>query len=164
MRRTLALLALAFAWSFVSLPALAQSCCHHGGDCSGCAGGGCCHHGMYCRGGRSSYTQNTNPNTGAAAAEETHEGRVLQVDYLPGATKDTAQVQIHLQAGAELILAKLGPSGFLRQNGVAVREGDTVSLTGYWVSAADGDLFIVTRIANRNKTIALRDKMGDPLW
>ena len=73
-------------------------------------------------------------------------------------------VEIRLTAGTEPVLARLGPSGFLHRNGLDIREGDTVTVTGYWVTAADGDMLVATRITKRDKKLELRDDRGRSLW
>lgn len=66
------------------------------------------------------------------AAEQKREGRVIDVAYLPGPTKHSAMVEIRLTSGTERIHARLVPTGFLTQEQMDVREGDTVTVTGYW--------------------------------
>jgi len=73
-------------------------------------------------------------------------------------------VEIRLMVGTEQILARLGPTGFLRQQQMDVREGDTVSVAGYWVTAGDGDVLIATRVAKQGKTVQLRDSWGRSAW
>ena len=166
MRRIATLVVLLAAWlMYVPPGAYAHQCGHHGSSgCAGCTAGcswGCGHHGMPAQRGSSP----DRPRAGGVpAAEQSREGQVVEVVYLPGATKDTAMVEIRLMVGTEQILARLGPTGFLRQQQMDVREGDTVSVAGYWVTAGDGDVLIATRVAKQGKTVQLRDSWGRSAW
>jgi ribosomal protein S28E/S33 len=142
--------------------AYGHQCGHHG--CAGCGGGcewGHRHHGS--RAQRSSY-RDRGRGGGVPAAEQAREGKVTEVTYLPGATKDAAMVEIRLLAGTEEILARLGPSGYLHQYQMDVREGDTVRVSGYWVTAAGGDMLVATRVARQGNSVPLRDSWGRPAW
>ncbi len=150
-------------WLAFGFPALAH-CGHH--DCDDCGDGGCggCgHHGMSARRGAAANGAGGQTATAPAAAE-TREGKVSEVIYLPGPTRDTAMIEVRLMAGTAEVLARLAPTGFLHQNQMDIREGDTVSVTGYWVTAGDGEMLIATRVARQGKTIQLRDGWGKSMW
>lgn len=100
----------------------------------------------------------------APAAAETRQGKVSEVIYLPGPTRDTAMVEVRLMAGTGEVLARLAPTGFLHRNQMDIREGDTVSITGYWVAAGAGEMLIATRVARQEKAVQLRDGWGNSAW
>ena len=141
----------------LALPAFAH-CGHRGGDCcdSNGNGGGCCHH----------MAQNRQTGLAAAvpAAEQSREGKVIEVIYLPGAASDTGMVEVRLMAGSQQVTARLAPSEYLHQNRMDLREGDTISVTGYWVAAGGHDMLIATHIAKGGQTVQLRDGWGRSAW
>jgi hypothetical protein len=59
---------------------------------------------------------------------------------------------------------RLGPAGFLRQNALDLREGDTIAVTGYRVSAGSDDLLVATEVTKQGKTVRMRDEWGRSAW
>src|SRR5579885_2387114 len=92
------------------------------------------------------------------------QGKVVEVDYLPGATAGSGMVEIRVDAGGRTTAVRLGPAGFLSQNGVAVKEGDAVRVRGYRVTTGDGDMLVATEMAKGGKSLALRNSAGRPAW
>jgi hypothetical protein len=92
------------------------------------------------------------------------EGMVAEVNYLPGATAERAMVEIRLVVGVETVLIRLGPWDCLKANQAAVREGDTVQVTGYWVGCCDGQMLVATQLTLHGRTVRLRDSGGRPSW
>jgi hypothetical protein len=92
------------------------------------------------------------------------EGRITEVVYLPGAKTDSGTVEIRLLSGSQSTLVRLAPTGFLRSSGLLLREGDTVVLKAFPVAGMEGDLVVATEIHKGDKTLALRDNRGQPLW
>lgn len=147
----------------VGVPAFTGQYGHHYcDDCPACTDDGNCGWGHHRMGGPGGQRSGSGP--GWAMKEETRDGKIVEVNYLPGMTRDTATVEVALMAGTEKVLARLGPSGYLHQNEMDLREGDTVTVAGYWVSTGQGDEFVVTRITRQNKSVQLRDRRGHPLW
>ena len=150
-----------FCW-LAAGSAAAHDCDHHG------------HHYYYyyddCWGNGPNYRQDngrqyTNGPTPAAVMDQrTFEGRIAEVVYLPGATPETAMVEIRLQAGSQTTLVRLAPSGFLRQSGMLLREGETITVRGYSVAGLEGDLIVATEIRHGDKTLNLRDSRGRSAW
>jgi hypothetical protein len=95
---------------------------------------------------------------------QTHEGKVTEVIYLTGATPDTAMVEVRLAAETSTILVRLGPTGFLKQGQVSLKEGDTIKVTGYRVTAGDGELLVANEVTKQGRTVRLRDQWGRPAW
>jgi len=149
-------------WLVFAFPALAHCGHHDSNDCGDCGYGGCGHHGMSAR--RSPNGASSGQAAAAPAAVETREGKVAEVVYLPGPTRDTAMVELRILAGTSRVLARLAPAGFLHQNEMDIREGDTVSVTGYWVASGDGEMLVATRLARQGKTVQLRDGRGQSAW
>ena len=135
--------------------------CHHGnynsGDCWDCD-----HHGYR---GPQSGSQYRGSGSGAATANlRTIEGKITEVVYLPGSAADNGMVEVRLQSGTESTLVRLAPSGFLKQQGLVLREGETVILKGYPVSGMEGDIFVATEVHHGERTVSLRDARGLPAW
>jgi hypothetical protein len=92
------------------------------------------------------------------------DGKISEIIYLPGATADSALVEARVVASGRATLVRLAPVGLLKQNQLVLREGDTVSVTGFEVSRMDGDLVVATEIRNGDKRVVLRDSRGRPVW
>jgi hypothetical protein len=100
----------------------------------------------------------------ATPAAKVIDGKVSEIIYLPGATADSAMVEVRVSAGAGATLVQLAPVGLLKQSQLLLREGDVVSVTGFQVSGMDGDLLVATEIHKGDKHIVLRDTRGRPTW
>jgi len=151
---------ISFCW-FGAVPAHGQGCCHHNHhyDDADCWDGDHCWHqgapaGRYFRGPGSS--------PGAANAQ-TVEGKIAEVVYLPGATVESG-MEVRLQNGPQTNLVRLAPSGFLKQSGLVLREGDTITVKGFAVAGMEGDLIVATEVHKGEKTLSLRDTHGQPAW
>jgi len=140
-----------------AIPAAAQGCCHHNhqyGDCSDCA-----HHGY-----SAPQARRGPAPSGETANLQTVDGKVAEVVYLAGATADSGMVEVRVQAGGQAKLIRLGPSGFLKQGGLLLREGDAVVVKGFPVSGMEGDLVVATEVRKGDVTLSLRDTQGRPAW
>jgi len=142
------------------IPASGHDCCHHNHHCDDCCDGNydCCHGAQTNRssGGAATYT--------GAMDLQTIEGRIIEIIYLPSATPDSGTVEVRLQSGGQRELIRLAPSGYLKQSGMLLREGDTVTLKGFPVAGMEGDLIVATEIHKGDKSLPLRDTRGQPKW
>ena len=84
--------------------------------------------------------------------------------YLPGSAPDNGMVEIRLQSAAQMHLVRLAPTGFLKQGGLRLREGETVTVKGFAVAGMEGDIFVAGEIRAGDKTLTLRDARGLPAW
>ena len=144
---------------FSALPATAQCCCHHGHHCGDCDD---CDHHCYSTSqpGRSDRWGPSTP----AAVSETAEGKIAEVIYLPGATEDSGMAEIRLVSAGQARVVRLAPTGFLKQGGLLLREGDVVKVKGYPVASMDDDILVATEIDKGDKSLSLRDSRGRPAW
>jgi hypothetical protein len=146
-------------FGFGALPASAQHCCHHGRHGRDCDD---CDHHCY------STAQPSRPDSWApsakVAASETTQGKIAEVNYLPGATEDSGMVEIRLQTAGEARVVRLAPTGFLKRGGLILREGDAVTVKGYPVAGMDGDILVATEIDKGGRSLSLRDSRGRPAW
>ena len=142
-------------WGLLAVPAAAQHCSggHHGNDCRDCDSD---HH-SYGR------APSARGGTGAgvmSAEVQTIEGKVSEIVYLPGVTSDGGMVEVRVFAAGKSTLARLAPVGLLKQKQLAVREGDSVFVTGYMVNGMEGDLLVATEIRQGDRRVTLRDSRG----
>jgi hypothetical protein len=73
-------------------------------------------------------------------------------------------VEVRLESAGHSELIRLAPVGFLKQSGLLLREGDTITVKGFPVSGMEGDLLIATELHKGEKTLSLRDPRGRPAW
>ena len=142
---------------FFAAPAVSVAHCGHHGDCSGCDDCGHCY-------GSSVRRAPESPVDSRVGRLQSLQGKVVETVYLPGVTPLDAIVEVRLRDGANTSVVRLGPTGFLKNSGLAVKEGDTINVSGYTVAAADGDLFIAEECTKDGKTVRLRSARGRPLW
>lgn len=150
--RTLSVLAFGFL-----TPLIFAHHCHHHYDCDDCGcGGGPCYRDHHASGG-----WNYGPPAAApAAAGQTLNGTISEIVYLPGATSDDGMVEAWIATSGQRVLVRLAPSGLLKQKRILLREGDAVSVTGYRVSAMEGDLVVATEVRKGAERVTLRDSRG----
>lgn len=58
----------------------------------------------------------------------------------------------------------LGPTKFLKDQGLKLNKGDQVEVTGVKTTMRRGDIFITRQITVAGKTVTLRDEKGLPAW
>lgn len=158
-RLTAALLAVPAALLFCGMTAYGHNCRHPGGCASSHHGD----HGCYDCGFTLSAPDNAQPRSGPARAQ-TREGKVVELVYLPGSTPERAMVELRLADGTSDVLVRLGPAGFLKQNHLNLREGDTISVKGFRVTGGTEDLLIATEVTRQGQTVRFRDERGRPEW
>jgi hypothetical protein len=73
-------------------------------------------------------------------------------------------IEARVVGGSGSTLVQLAPVGVLKQGQLVLREGDTVSVTGFEVNGMDGNLVVATEIRKGDKRVVLRDSRGRPLW
>ena len=141
---------------FATTPATGHDCHHdqHWSDCWDC--------GHYSR---QSPTANRGIGVpGGTVALQTLEGKIAEVVYLPGVTEDSGLVEIRLQSSTQSRLIRLAPTGFLKERGLLLREGDAVTVKGFAVNGMEGNLLVATEVHKGEKTVSLRDESGRPAW
>lgn len=117
-----------------------------------------------CYGCGAASTGNRWRDSASAANFETLEGKIAEIVYLAGATPESGLVELRLLSAGVRIPVRLGPSGFLKQQQLTLKEGDAITVTGYRIAAGDGDLFIAAEVKAHGKSFRLRDTKGRPAW
>ena len=92
------------------------------------------------------------------------EGKISEVNYVPGVNADAAMVEIRLLVGKQERLVRLAPVGFLNKNELSLKEGDTITIKGYQVATRDGELIVASQVQKAGKTLVLRNFRGRPVW
>jgi len=100
----------------------------------------------------------------AATAPRVVDGKISEIIYLPGATAESAMVEARVFASERTTLVRLAPVGLLKQSHLVLREGDTVSVTGFEVTGMQGDLLVAIEIRKGDQRVVLRDRRGRPVW
>ena len=151
---------IAFICCLSAVPALGHDCGRHDHHCGDCCEGyrDSCHGSQADRN-----STGVAPSSGVANLQNL-DGKISEIDYLPGSTPDTGMVEVRMQSAGQSELISLAPCGFLKLSGLHLKEGDTVTLKGFRVAGMQGDLIVATAIQRGDKSLALRDSHGQPLW
>jgi hypothetical protein len=111
-----------------------------------------------------SQSQPSGSPSDAAPAPKVVNGRISEIIYLPGTTADSAMVEARVLTSTGDSLVRLAPVGLLKQGRLVLREGDTISVTGFEVAGMDGDLIVASEIRKGDTRVVLRDPRGRPVW
>ena len=149
------LIAVFLLWGLLAVPAAAQHCSdgHHRTDCRDCDSD---HH-WY---GRAPSARGVTGAGVMSAEAQAIEGKVAEIVYLPGLTSDGGMVEVRVIAAGKSTLVRLAPVGLLKQKQLAMREGDSIFVTGYMVNGMEGDLLVATEIRQGDRRVMLRDTRG----
>ncbi len=113
---------------------------------------------------RQSPTANRGMVSGGTVALQTLTGKIAEVVYLPGVTEDSGLVEIRVQTSTQSRLIRLAPTGYLKERGLLLREGDTVTVKGFAVNGMEGNLVVATEVLKGDKSVSLRGESGRPSW
>ena len=61
-------------------------------------------------------------------------------------------------------MVRPAPSGFLKQSGPSLQEGDSVTIEAFPVAALKDDLMVATKVRGSGLEVRLRDFSEQPLW
>jgi hypothetical protein len=87
-------------------------------------------------------------------------GEIEELIYLPG----SSPVELLLGAERGKILVRLAPAAYLADHKLSLREGQNVTVNGFWVQTAEDDLLVATEVQSEGSLVSLRDRRGRPLW
>jgi len=71
---------------------------------------------------------------------------------------------IEIEAGGKKMLVHIGPAWYLARENFSVKAGDEVKVVGTPVSVGDESYIVAQSVTAGEKTLALRDDAGYPLW
>ena len=95
----------------------------------------------------------------------TFAGTVLSVGVFhpgPGAAEG---VRLRIATGdGGVLIVHLAPRSYLEQNGLVLRRGDSVRVTGAGAIVAGREVLLASEISKGSATLSLRDAAGRPLW
>jgi translation initiation factor IF-1 len=150
----------ALAYSVGSGAVFAHDCCHHT-----CGNGyhGCDHCGSPMNSQNGTQSKESSP-ANRVVNLKTLEGKIVEVIYLPGVTPESGMVDVRVQTSNGANLVRLAPSGFLKQSGLRLQEGDAVTMEAFPVAAMKGDLMVAMKVHGNGLDVRLRDSSGQPLW
>jgi hypothetical protein len=98
--------------------------------------------------------------TSIKPAPRTLDGTIAEIIYLPAVDSNGGMVEARLVSDTRSTLVRLAPVALLKKKGLVLREGDTISLTGYAVTSMEGELLVAVEIRKGEQRIALRDARG----
>jgi hypothetical protein len=152
--RTVTFLSAAIVCGLFAVPAAAHRCSgrHHGDGCGDCNSGYAWRVGPQ--------VQGDDQTSMSPAKLQAVAGKVAEIIYLPGVTADSGMVEARVFSGGKNTLVRLAPVGLLKQQQLVLREGDSVSLTGYMVNGMEGGILIATEVRWGERRVALRDARG----
>jgi hypothetical protein len=96
---------------------------------------------------------------GSFSTTELH-GTIDELIYLPG----SSPVELRLSAKRGEVLVRLAPAEYLTDHELSLREGQSVTVNGFWVETAKDDLLVATKVQAGGALVSLRDRRGRPLW
>ncbi|MCB1111161.1 MAG: hypothetical protein H7A37_00685 [Chlamydiales bacterium] len=97
-------------------------------------------------------------------AIETVSGKVSRIDQIYPEGRLGYGVHVVLDTNGEVLSVHLGPSQFLSQHDLVIKEGDQLTVTGSKAVLNGTDFIIATKVEKDGKAIILRDKDGIPMW
>jgi hypothetical protein len=72
--------------------------------------------------------------------------------------------QLVLKTDTDTLHIHLGPTAFLRDRKVDIKEGDRLTVTGSHVRLGDSQVVLAREVRKGNTVWTLRDTAGRPLW
>ncbi len=95
---------------------------------------------------------------------ETVSGLVVFITPLPPQGGPPQRVQLRLKTDRETITVILGPSSYIGNQGVEIKDLDRVEVRGSRIMAQGKPLIIAASVKKGDQVLKLRDEGGLPLW
>jgi hypothetical protein len=90
--------------------------------------------------------------------------RLIQIHTLGQGRTGVPEKQVLLRTDSGTVEIHLGPTAFLNEKKVEIREGDTLEVTGSRVTIGESDVVLARDIRKGDHVWTLRDATGQPLW
>ena len=87
-------------------------------------------------------------------------GKIEELIYLPG----SSPVELRLKTEQSTAHVRLGPAAYLADHKLSLREGQDLTVIGFWVETAEDELLVAIEVRTQGSSISLRDRRGRPLW
>lgn len=91
-------------------------------------------------------------------------GWLMRVHTLGLGHKGAQETQLLVNTDKGAVQIHVGPTAFLKQKGVKIKEGDTVEVIGSRVARGEAELVLAREIRTGTGAWTLRDTTGQPLW
>lgn len=109
---------------------------------------------------------------GAPAAERmynpatvtTVEGTVMAIDLTETSRRGGAGTHLTLKTPRETVSVHLGPASFINAQGLKLKVGDVIRVTGSRITYAGKPAIVASTVTKGNQTLRLRDQTGRPVW
>ena len=103
------------------------------------------------------------------ATVETVEGTVENVDhdmFEPGVTTTDSLIVLDVKTSSETELVRIAPDNYLKEQGIEIKEGDKVEVTGSRIMRDGESLVIASKVTlkGNGKVLAVRKDDGTPKW
>jgi hypothetical protein len=95
--------------------------------------------------------------------EMTLTGTVEDVMDVPG-TGAMSGMHLALKTKAETIHVHLGPTAFVKKQGIVFAKGDQVTVTGSRIKGEGFEAILARTVTKGDSAVTLRDKNGMPRW
>src|SRR5690349_18900422 len=109
------------------------------------------------------FTEEAIPNYNPAQ-QQTVRGVVQEVKDYQCPVSGTIGSHIAINSGAETIEVHLAPARFLKEYGIVIKEGDSVTVTGMKFTFQGKSAMIAKTVVAGRSTFTFRDDKGRPEW
>jgi hypothetical protein len=91
-------------------------------------------------------------------------GTVTAVTVVPAQAGRLGGTHLTLQGEGAATEVHVGPTWFLKQEGVELSKGDALEVTGSMLDSGDETFLVAREIRTGTKVFRLRDERGFPIW
>jgi hypothetical protein len=95
---------------------------------------------------------------------ETVGGEVVSVDKITNTKGRGYGVHLTLKTDKEAISVHLGPGWYIEKQGIKIKPGDKIEVTGSRITYEGKPAIIAAEVKKGDEILRLRDENGFPLW
>lgn len=89
---------------------------------------------------------------------------ITQIHTMGQGHRGAKEKQLLLKTDCDTVRIQLAPTTFLDEHNVEIRKGDVLAVIGSRITIGESSVVLAREIRKGNKTWALRDATGQPLW